>query len=257
MLLDFTRIAMATRWTLRIDADPSRADEAGQAANEAFSVMQSLERRLSRFVASSDVSLINALPQGQRAWVQAETFECLQLSFSLAEETKNAFDASAGTLVDFYKKNGNVRCDEMPAWREAYENYRYGKFALHPAEQEVECVAVGKKIDLGGIGKGFALDKMAEVLREWSFPRALLIAGGSTILALDAPAGRAHWRIGTEAGEEALANGAIASSGTQFQAVHLVDPRTGLLAVPAKTFRARSASAARADALATAAAVIG
>lgn len=243
---------MATRWILRIDVGRSREAEAARAAEEAFLVLKRLEQLLSRFVASSDVSCVNALPQGQRAWVQAETFECLSLAFQMKKETDGFFDVCAGTLVDFFKKNGRVGCDEMPEWRNAFENYRFGKFTLHPDEQEVECAAAGQKIDLGGIGKGFALDKMAVVLKEWSFPRALLVAGGSTILALDAPEGKTHWRIGTEDGEEALVNEALSSSGTQFCPNHFVDPKTGLSAVPAKTMRSRDKSAARADALSTA-----
>ncbi len=255
MLFDFTQVAMATRWTLRIDVERSREAEAVQSAEEAFGELKRLEQLLSHFIASSDVARVNALAAGTRVWVQAETFECLQLAFQIAEETENAFDVCAGTLIDFYKKNAKLCCDEMPDWRAAYENYRFGKFILHPAEQEVECARAGKKIDLGGIGKGFALDKMAAILKEWEFPRALLIAGGSTILALDAPAGKTHWRIGTESGEELLVNEALSSSGTQFQPTQFVDPRTGLLAVPAKTVRSRAASAARADAFSTARAV--
>lgn len=257
----FSGAAMATRWQIRLCGDDEA--EAARAADEAFARLAELENLLSRFVASSDVSHVNALRRGEKCRLRAETRDCLAVAQRIARETGRAFDPTAGTLVDFWKSRARERaacaggfCEEMPAWREAFENFRFGTLALRE-DGEIECVEPGAKLDLGGVGKGFALDALAETLRLWGFSRALLAAGGSTILALNAPEGAEGWKIGlgdARAGETlALANAALSSSGTQFQPAHLVDPRTGLLAAPRRgNVRVVAPTAAEADALSTA-----
>ena len=266
LIQTFTHNAMATRWTIRTSGAP--AAETAQAVSEAFAQISKLENLLSRFIASSDISRVNALAPGERAWVQRETLDCLAAAQKIAEATKRAFDATSGTLVDFWKTQTqnpscaeNSFCDEMPEWRAAVENFRFGTFALHAESQEIECVSAGAKIDLGGIAKGFALDCAAQTLEAWGVESALLSAGGSTILACEAPEGRDGWKIGfaaeTNDPEHApapviLRKNAISSSGTQFQKTHLVDPRTGLLAIRRETVRVLAQTATEADALSTA-----
>lgn len=255
----FSGVAMATRWHIRICGDDET--EAARAADEAFSRLVELENLLSRFVASSDVSRVNALRRGEKIRLHAETRDCLIVAQRIARETGRAFDPTAGTLIDFWKNRARERaactggfCEEMPAWREAFENFRFGTLALHE-DGLIECVESGAKIDLGGIGKGFALDTLAETLRLWGIRRALLAAGGSTMLALDAPENAAGWKIGLGGAQKfrLLANAALSSSGTEFQPTHLVDPRTGLPAAPRHgNVRAVAPTAAEADALSTA-----
>lgn len=252
----FSHVAMAARWQIRISG--FSPDEAASAAQEAFLKIDELEKLLSRFRAASDVSRINALRSGESVSVQAETRECLVAAQKIAHATRRAFDPTAGTLIDFWKNREGAPCrggfcDEMPEWREAFEDFRFGTLAIEEG-QKIRCVTAGARLDLGGIGKGFALDKAAAVLREYGITRALLSAGGSTILALDAPENAQGWKIGFSDDTEPvlLANEAIGSSGTQFQGAHLVDPRTGLLASSGKTERVLAPNASDADALSTA-----
>lgn len=254
--LVFSHVAMATRWQIRI-TDLSNP-EAAQAADEAFLLLDKLENLLSRFIASSDVSRINALVSGERTEVQAETWNCLKQAQKIAAKTARAFDPTAGMLTDFWKRqdgraSGPGFCDEMSAWREAFENFRFGTLALLP-NYEVECVSAGASLDLGGIGKGFALDSLAETLRYWGAEKALLSAGGSTILALDAPPDAEGWKIGfsDSALPIFLKNRAISSTGAQFQKMHLVDPRSGLNAIGKTLVRVFAPTATEADALSTA-----
>jgi len=83
------------------------------------------------------------------------------------------------------------------------------------------------KLDLGGIGKGYAIDRMAEVLDEWDMRQALIHGGHSSVLALDAPPGLDGWPL--TLGERALAarRRAFSASGIRTQGEHIVDPRTG------------------------------
>ena len=81
----------------------------------------------------------------------------------------------------------------------------------------IRCDGGKLEFDLGAIGKGFALDRMAEVLREWDCPAFLLVAGGSSILAGDAPPETAGWSCGL--GDDhsprryRLKNGSLSGSG--------------------------------------------
>jgi len=112
------------------------------------------------------------------------------------------------------------------------------------------------EFDLGAIGKGFALDRLAEVLREWICPAFLLIAGGSSILAGDAPPGSAGWSCGL--GDDhspqryLLQQGSLSGSGLAVKGPHILDPRTGLPGTLRHRAWALANTAAESDALSTA-----
>ena len=135
------------------------------------------------------------------------------------------------------------------------------RFALDEAEHTVRVLADGVCLDLGGIGKGFALDRMAALLREWEIASVLLCASTSTLLALDPPPGEEGWAVefGSDEAPQRLhlANGAFGASGIAVKGSHIIDPRTGR---PAEgRFRAWAAAptGAVADALSTAFMVMG
>lgn len=249
---------MATRWQVRLSG--VAADEAESAAQEVFLQIDRLESLLSRFHPASDISRINSLKAGEDVVLQTESWECLAEAQKIAHATRRAFDPTTGTLIDFWKKQNREDfacsggfCDEMPEWREAFEDFRFGTIALEP-ERRIRCITAGAMLDLGGIGKGFALDKAALVLRERGIERALLSAGGSTILALAPPENSDGWKIGfaDNTASIRLVNQAVSSTGTRFQGKHLVDPRTGLPAGAKPTVRVLAPNATEADALSTA-----
>lgn len=140
---------------------------AAQAARAAFDLVDRIETELTRHRPSSDISRINRLRPGQSARVGSWAMECLLLARRFYEETGGAFDISLGTGL------------------ESLEIDRAGSAA--------RLRSPGVSLDLGGIGKGYALDRAAELLEEWEVTRALLHAGFSSVLALEAPAGRAGW----------------------------------------------------------------
>ena len=204
----FAHAAMATVFEVYcVHAD---ARYARQAAEAAFDLLDRLERELSRFVANSDVSRINALRAGEAARVSPETMECLEIAWRMHAVTREAFDISIGT--------GLERLELVP-----------GDFAVHARE-------AGAQLDLGGIGKGFAVDRMAESLREWDVRHTLVHGGFSSVLAGDAPPGRDGWPLTLSApgGGGVLARvsarqQALSASGTR-KGNHILDPRTGRLA---------------------------
>ena len=115
-------------------------------------------------------------------------------------------------------------------------------------------------MDLGAIGKGFALDRMAEELLEWGCGCFLLNAGGSSILAGEAPPGAPGWDCGladdTDSQRYWLAHGSLSGSGLAVKGPHIIDPRTGQSARERPRAWFFASTAAVSDALSTACMVL-
>ena len=226
---------MATYFEVRI-ADEERT-YAAQAAQAALDLLDKLESHLSRFRANSDISQIAALAPGETLRVSEPVFDCLSLAKKMELATRGAFSATAAALQtqstppQWTLQNFSVRCDT-------------GKLEL----------------DLGAIGKGFALDRMAEVLREWSCPAFLLVVGGSSILAGEAPAGTAGWSCGLGEDDSRcrywLQQVSLSGSGLAVKGRHILDPRTGRPADRQNRVWALCERAAESDALSTASMVL-
>jgi thiamine biosynthesis lipoprotein len=262
----FSHDAMATTFEIFIlHAD---ADYAEQAAWAAFDELDRLEQQLSRFIENSDISQINDLAANQPLKIGLETFECLQLSARMYAATNGAFDITVGSLRDCWLKpvpskvEGEDKTIRTPSKEQL--NLARGRtgtdlIKLNEAEHTVELLTDGVQVDLGGIGKGYAVDKMAELLRDWSIDTALIHGGYSSVLALDASAGTKGWPLTLSNPHNrkqtlaylCLQGQALSGSGLQ-KGQHIIDPRT---AQPVKGKRAAWASAAdatTADALSTA-----
>jgi FAD:protein FMN transferase len=203
----FSHEAMATIFEVRCDHEDARY--AGQAAQAAFDLVDRLEQLLSRFIANSDVARVNALGAGDTTRVSPWTLECLEIAWHMHDLTGGAFDVSIGSGLHGLELDGDG-------------------FAVHAR-------AAGVSLDLGGIGKGYAVDRVAELLGEWEIPRALVHGGFSSVRALDAPAGEDGWALTLRApgsgGPAVLARLSAArrsfsASGT-LKGEHIKDPRTG------------------------------
>ena len=227
--------AMATQFQVRITG----ADKlyASQVALCAFALVDQLEARLSRFRADSDISRIAQLEPGQALRVSEPVFACLQLAKKMEQVTCGAFSATAAARASQ---------PAPPEW--TLENF------------SVRCDRGRLRLDLGAIGKGFTLDRMAWVLRDWSCPAFLLIAGGSSIIAGNAPSGRPGWSCGL--GEDGspcrywLNNASLSGSGLAVKGHHILDPRTGQPAPRRQRTWALCDTAAESDALSTACMVL-
>ena len=229
----FNHNAMATQFQVRIAGEEKTY--AGQTAQAAFAIVDELESKLSRFRANSEVSQIAQLLPGEKMRLTEPVFACLRLAQKMEFATRGAFSVTASTL----KKQPS-----KPLW------------ALLEKKISIRCDSGRLEFDLGAIGKGFALDRMATVLHEWSCPAFLLIAGGSSVLAGDAPAGRTGWDCGlgenNSTRRHRLANISLSGSGLAVKGEHIFDSRTGLASSRRHRAWALAATAAESDALSTA-----
>jgi len=166
------RHAMAA--TFKVTLVHAAAAYARQAGAAALAELDRIEARLSRYVEASDISRINVLARGQETVVQLDTFECLRIALDVQRETGGAFDVA-------YASRG-----DRPAGP---------RFELNADTHAVRVLGDGVRLDLGGIGKGFALDRMAAILADWEIPAALLAASTSTLLAVGSPPGEEGWPI--------------------------------------------------------------
>ena len=231
----FKHHAMATHWEIRI-ADEEQT-YAAQAAQAAFVLTDDLESKLSRFQSNSEISHIAQLAPGETLQLTAPVLTCLQLAQKMEVATHGAFSITAAALQTQ---------PEKPRWS-------LGKFFIR-------CDAGKLEFDLGAIGKGFALDRMAELLREWSVEKFLLVAGGSSILAGAAPAETPGWSCGLGDDHSLqrffLQHCSLSGSGLVVKGKHIFDPRTGRPAQRQNRAWALAETAAESDALSTACMVL-
>ncbi|MBL9190390.1 MAG: FAD:protein FMN transferase [Opitutaceae bacterium] len=233
----FQHEAMATHWEISIASQ--ERDYARHAAEAAFRELDRLETLLSRYVESSDIGRANRLARGATAGISPETLECLLIAADIALATGRAFDPAYAS----------TRAPDQPA--------DSPPFTLDPATHTLTSHVERLHLDLGAVGKGYALDRLADTLREWKIDAASLNAGGSSVLAFGTPGpGVRGWPAGLGEGPGhrmvTLSGVSLSGSGTAVKGDHLIDPRTGAPAPRTTRTWALAPTAAQADALSTA-----
>lgn len=224
----FTHEAMATQFEV-IVAGQER-EYARQAAAAVFQEVERINNLLNKYDAGSDIGQVNLLKPGGSVRVAIETLECMERAAWAYGVSGGLFDPTIGTGFQWLEID---RDHFSIGWKKGGKG----------------------EVDLGGIGKGYAIDKASEVLADWAVAEAVVNGGTSTVLAL----GR-EWELGVGGpwGEKAgfttvtLKNQALSGSGTEVKGAHIINPQTGK---PAKRHLAAWAihsSAAASDALSTA-----
>lgn len=254
----FSHEAMATIFEVII-LHPD-AHYAEQAAWAAFDELERLEAELSRFIENSDISRINNLTPKGSLRVGPAAFECLQLCTRIYAETNGAFDITIGYLYDCWLgEDKTMRKPSKEQLNLARKRTGIDLIKLDEAEHAVQVLTEQVQIDVGGVGKGYAVDRMAQLLGEWSIDTALIHSGHSSVLAIGGPPATKGWPVTLSSPgnrRESLAclylrDRALGGSGLQ-KGRHIIDPHT------AQPVEGRSAAwvfgptAAIADALSTA-----
>jgi len=271
-LFEQTRNAMGTVFRICLFAEDQTHALASYEA--AFEEIERLEETLSMFRPTSEISRINRLAGQRPVTTDGEVFGLLEKALSYSRMTHGAFDVTVGPLMrawGFFRAQGRLPDgDELAAAR---SKTGYEKVQLDPPSRIVRFTAPEMEIDLGAIGKGYAVDCAISVLSEAGIAAALVDAGSSTISALGAPPGSSGWRVhvpdplqrSKSLSTLALRDRSISTSGNYERFFelngktygHILDPRTGTPAHGVLQASLVAANATMSDALSSAAFVLG
>lgn len=273
-LVRVSRRAMATRFEVAL---PYGTPNAVPAAEAALDLIDELEDQLTVYRDHSEVSRLNVTAAAAGpVVVEAGLFALLEACAGWTRETEGAFDIATGVLIKawgFFQREGRVPSAKDRKAAMARTGMRH--VILNPEQRSVKYRVPGLEINLGAVGKGYALDRAADLLRSnWGIRSALLHGGGSSVYAIGHPPGEARgWpvRLRHPSDEEAsigtvrLRDRGLGVSAATFQHFvyngrklgHLLDPRTGWPAEGTAAAAVTALTAAEADALSTAAFVLG
>lgn len=211
---------------------------------EALREARRLDEMLSNYRPESELSQVNRVGGHGPVRITSEFLQFLSACLAYSRASEGAFDITVGPLMrasGFYKGTGRLpRPEEV---LEALEKVGYDNIILDAHNTTVCFAQEGVELDPGGIGKGFAVDKMAEILKHHQVCSALISAGGSTIYALGAPPHQPGWKVTIKDPRKPsqpaeivrLKNEAVSTSGNYEKFFwgdgkmcgHLMDPRTG------------------------------
>jgi thiamine biosynthesis lipoprotein len=239
-LFSFQTNGMNTTFSIRLKGVEKPV--ADSAVRSCFELLEQLENFLSRYRHDSDISRINQLQTGDELLIETHTHQCLISAMNAFQATQGLFDATLGRQVSHRKEN-------MPGAAPA----QTGQLKIATDRPLVQCLQAGRQLDLGGIGKGYALDQWAKLLKPLTIESALLSAGTSTHLALGSEAWPITMIYDNGQSEFSLSTGAFSVSGTQLQGNHLVHPDAPCeVALPIKQAWVAHPMATYADAYSTA-----
>lgn len=268
----FEHPAMGTTFRIVLyDRDEVHAARAAQAA---FGRVDALEDVLSDYRETSELTRLGHASDRQAPTdpvpVSAELWDVLTAAETVARDSDGAFDVTVGPLVALWRRA--LRQEERPAAaRMADARAAVGFEKLERLDgRRVRLLARGMRLDVGGIGKGYALDEALEELGRHGIACALLDGGGD-LLAGAPPPGRRGWHVeivGLAAGQSEcleIARAALATSGDleRYALIdgqrtsHVIDPRSGEALVERRLVSVLAPRATDADAWATALSVLG
>jgi thiamine biosynthesis lipoprotein len=273
---EFEHPQMGTQF--RIALYSGDAQRANAAAAAAFVVLDRLNASLSDYEPDSELSRLSRASESAAPtdWIAVsdDLAFVLERAAQIAKASGGAFDISCGKAARLWRRA--IRERELPAAEAlaaALAATDWRAVELSADGSSARLLRRGMRLDLGGIAKGYALDRMLQTLREHGIDSAL-VDGGGDVAALAPPPGARGWLVRVRALDALgaasdplieLAHAAIATSGDLFQSVeldgvrysHLVDPRSGLGLSARGAASVIAADATSADALATATCVLG
>jgi thiamine biosynthesis lipoprotein len=255
------------------------SDTAGKCIESAFTQINKVDDLMSDYKSDSEISSVNRDGFDKAVQLSPSTCEVLQRSIEFSKLTDGAFDITVGPLVELFRKA--KRKQEIPSQDEivdAKSKVGFEKLKLDGQKRTVQFTVEGMQLDLGGIAKGYAVDKAVETMQSHGAVGGMVDLGGD-IRCFGAPLkGRDHWVIGLQnpnmgkdsVGREVLlklkmTNGAIATSGDYQQFIliegkrrsHIINRKTGTSTEGLSSVTIIADNATNADALATAVSVMG
>jgi thiamine biosynthesis lipoprotein len=240
-----------------------------EAVRRAFREIDRLNHLMSHYRPESELSALNRnAHRKRRVVVTPELFKVIEASLRYSEETHGAFDITVGSLMKswgFFRRCGRV--PSPPDLAQALKHTGYRHVKLDSAARTVGFDKPGIELDLGAIGKGYAVDRAVEILRKEGIVRALVSSGTSSIYALGSPPGKHGWEVSVCHPRDRrkttcslrLEDLSVSISGdceNFFEIAgrtysHMMDPRTGMPVEDILMTAVVSPSATESDALST------
>jgi FAD:protein FMN transferase len=237
-----SRMSMACAYA--IEAYGTDAEALPRILNEAFDEVDRIARLMSHYRADSPLSRINREAARSPVTVEPELFNFIADAMRYHRDSGGAFDITVGPLMKvwgFFRGEGRVPTnDELAAAR---RHVGGSHVVMNSLERTIAFDDAGVELDLGGIAKGYAVDRVVRLLKQRQIAAALISAGGSTIYGLGAPPGRDAWHVAiqdpvdprktaltVQLKDRALsvagsAEKSFTSGGVTYS--HIMDPRTG------------------------------
>lgn len=272
------RVVMGTFARVVVVAGSER--KAQECIDAAFDVQRRIEELMSYHRDDSELSRVNRYAAEKPVPVNPLTFEVLQQAVHFSRLSDGAFDVTVGPLVDLWKAAGEV--NEPPteeALAQARAKVGYEKLILNEKDMTVRFTVEGMRLDLGGIAKGYAVDKAVEAMRKRGALGGMVDLGGNIRCFGRPPRGQQHWQIALQDPNVApddmsgsktllvlgLTDQSVATSGDyrRFTKVrgqkqsHILDTQTGQGADKLTSVTIIAPDATTADALSTAVSVLG
>src|SRR5579863_983009 len=256
------KYAMGT--VFEIAAYDQSSEHASNAIERAFHEIVRIDDLLSNYKPDSALSNLNRSAHFHAEKVPPDLYRVIDQSMHFSELSDGKFDISVAPLVDLWKAALRGEGTPTPARQEEVRGcVGYEKIELTPPDQ-ISFRSPCLQLDLGAIGKGYAVDRAAEVLHSLGIRDALINAGGSTMLAMGSPPNETAWLVhlrdpSSKIDPQVMLKDESVSTSEQTapsllgndSAGHIIDPGTGM---PLKTVFAVSAvskTATESDALST------
>jgi thiamine biosynthesis lipoprotein len=262
--IEMSRGLMGTDFRIVLYAADRTTGEA--AATAALECVAQLERTLSDYDAESALSRLSE-SAGTGTWqpVGPDLWAALETAQAWSERSDGAFDVTVGPLTRLWRwasRRGVLPPEDRLEEARRAVGYRY--LHLDAGRRSVLLEKPGMRLDVGGLGKGLAADRALAVLREHGVTRALIDAGGDLVIG-EPPPGQEGWQVEVGGRVRTLSHVAVATSGATHRATeadghrfsHVIDPRSGLGVTDPRRVVATAGTGADADALASAASVLG
>lgn len=264
----------------RVVAVAADSNTAKGCIEAAFAEIEKVDKLMSYHKSDSEISELNRDGFRRAVKVSKSTYEVLQRSIEFSKLSGGAFDVTVGPLVDLWHSAQDTNSLPTDAeLQQARSRVGYDKLILDANEMNVRFAIEGMRVDLGGIAKGYAIDKAVEAMQRGGAVGGMVDIGGEVRCFSLPPADQKKWRIGLQAPDKAkdgfnagvpllvlnLTDAAVATSGHYRRFVtiggkrysHIIDPESGHSSESLASVTIISKSAINADALATAVSVMG
>jgi thiamine biosynthesis lipoprotein len=246
----------------------------GEVANKIFDEIDRLDAQMSNYRAESELSALNRDAARQAVTVEPGLFALIEESLQYSRETDGAFDITVGPLMKVWGfLDGKARLPRPAELAGVMKRVGYHHVRLDTGRRQVRFDQDGIELDLGGIAKGYAVDRAIDILRESGVTAALVSSGTSSVYALGAPPEERGWKVvvrdpleAKKAGDTVwLKDCSLSVSGNYEKFVtikgrryaHIMNPRTGRPVEDMLSTTVLATRATQSDALSTAFFVLG